>query len=205
MTTQTSINERPPVAALPPPTGQGWCEAAMGSDPDSRLRADVALLAPVLAGRRDELAESMAQGLTGAVGAYHLLPAREAIRRDYVTHLDALTRAPGLPAHQQAGTIRTVAAAHGRSGADDGTPLAMLVEFYRVGLRVLWEVVLQACGERRCAERRAGRRCLDGLEAAGRVGPGDDQRLPERVAGDDRVPRAGEVRPGRDSARRARP
>jgi hypothetical protein len=146
MTMQTSINERPPVAALPPPTGKGWCEAAVGSDPDGRLRADVALLAPVLAGRRDELAESMAQGLTGAVGAYHLLPAQEAIRRDYVTHLDALTRAPGLPAHQQAGTVRTVAAAHGRSGADGGTPLAMLVEFYRVGLRVLWEAVLQACG-----------------------------------------------------------
>jgi hypothetical protein len=146
MTVQASSNERPAASAPPLLSGKGWCEAVIGSDPDSRLRADVALLASVLEGRVDELAEAMTQGFTGAVSGYHTLPARDAIRRDYGAHLDAVTRAPGLPADRQARTVRTVAAAHGRAGADDGTPLAMLVEFYRVGLRVLWEVVLQACG-----------------------------------------------------------
>jgi hypothetical protein len=39
MTTQTSINKRPPGAAPPPPTVKGWCEAAPDSDPDRWLRA----------------------------------------------------------------------------------------------------------------------------------------------------------------------
>lgn len=146
MTAQTSSSGRPPGADPRPTTEKRWCEAALGADPDSTLRADVALLAPVLADRRDELAEAMAGGFMGAVGAYHLRPAQEAIRRDYIAHLDAVTWAPGLPARQQAETVRTVAAAYGRSGAGQGTPLAMLIEFYRVGLRVLWEVVLQSRG-----------------------------------------------------------
>jgi hypothetical protein len=69
MTTQTSINERPPGAAPPPPTGKGWCEAALGSDPDDRLRPDVALLSPVLSGRRAFTRWSNA-GLYGGLDRY---------------------------------------------------------------------------------------------------------------------------------------
>jgi hypothetical protein len=118
----------------------------MGSDADSRLRADVALLAPMLAGGRDELAEAMTQRFMGAVGAYHTLPAREEILQGYGAHLDAVMQALSLPASRQAGAVRAVAIAHGRAGAAEGVPLAMLGEFYRVGLRVLWEAVLEACG-----------------------------------------------------------
>jgi hypothetical protein len=40
---------------------EGCCEVVMGSDADIRLRADVVLLASVLSGRQDELAEAMTQ------------------------------------------------------------------------------------------------------------------------------------------------
>jgi DNA-directed RNA polymerase specialized sigma24 family protein len=119
----------------------------MGSDADSRLLADVALLAPVLAGRRDELAKAMTQRFMSAVGVYHTLPAREEILQDYGAHLDAVMQALGLPTDRQARAVRAVAAAHGRAGAGQKMPLAMLGEFYRVGLRVLWEAVLQASAE----------------------------------------------------------
>ena len=118
----------------------------MGSDADSRLSTDMVLLTSVLAGRRDELAEAMTDKIMGAVGAYRTPPAREEIRQDCRAHLDVVVQAPDLPASQQAGTIRAVAAAHGRTGAAEGVPLALLVDSYRQGLRVLWEVVLQACG-----------------------------------------------------------
>lgn len=146
MTAQTSSSKRPPSAATSWPADAGRSATALGPDPDTTLRADVALLAPLLADRRDELAEAMAHGFMGAVSAYHLRPARKAIHRDYRAHLDAVTWASRLPARRQAETVRTVAAAYGRAGADQGTPLAMLVEFYRVGLRVLWEVALQVRG-----------------------------------------------------------
>jgi DNA-directed RNA polymerase specialized sigma24 family protein len=106
----------------------------------------VVLLASVLTDRQDELAEAMTQKFMGAVGAYHALPAREEILRDYGAHVDAVVRAPGLLAARQAGAVRAVAAAHGRAAASQRVPLAMLVEFYRVGLRVLWEAVLPAFG-----------------------------------------------------------
>ncbi len=118
----------------------------MGSDTDNRLRADVVLLASVLAGRRDELAEAMTRRITSAVGVYHTLPAREEILQHCGAHLDAMLQAPGLPAGQLGRAVRGVAAAYGRACAAEGVPLAMLVECYRVGLRVLWEAVLQACG-----------------------------------------------------------
>jgi DNA-directed RNA polymerase specialized sigma24 family protein len=157
MTVQASHEVRGPASRRPrdrarhrfpaqSPAGKGYGEVVMGSEADSRLRADVVLLAPVLAGKRDELAEAMTQRFMGAVGAYHTLPAREDIRQDYGAHLDAVMQAPDLPAGQQAGAVRAVAAAHGRAGVGEGLPLAMLVEFYRVGLRVLWEAVLEACG-----------------------------------------------------------
>jgi hypothetical protein len=104
------------------------------------------LLASVLAGGRDELAEAMTHKIMGAVGAYRTPPAREQIWQDCCAHLDAVLQAPDLPAGQQAGTVRAVAAAHGRAGAAEGVPLALLVDSYRQGLRVLWEAVLQAYG-----------------------------------------------------------
>jgi hypothetical protein len=118
----------------------------MGSDADSRLRADVALLASVLAGRRDELAEAMTQKIMSAVGTYHTLPVGAEVLEDCGAHLDAVVQAPDLPADQQAGAVRAVAAAHGRAGAAEGLPLAVLVDSYREGLRVLWEAVLEAYG-----------------------------------------------------------
>jgi hypothetical protein len=132
----------------------------VGSDTDSRLRADVVLLASVLAGRRDELAEAMTRRITGAVGVYHALPAREEILQHWGAHLDAMVRAPGLPSGQLGHAVRAVAAAHGRACAGEGMPLAVLVECYRVGLRVLWEAVLQACsGESMPEDELAGATC----------------------------------------------
>src|SRR5258707_13454721 len=118
----------------------------MGPDTDSTVRADVGLLASVLAGRRDELAEAMTRRITGAVGMYHTLPAREEILQHCGAHLDAMLQAPGLPAGQLGRAVRGVAAAYGRACAAEGGPLAMLVECYRGGLRVVWEGVRQACG-----------------------------------------------------------
>jgi DNA-directed RNA polymerase specialized sigma24 family protein len=147
-TEQASGNRRPSCAATQLPTGKGRCEVVIGSDADSRLRADVALLASVLAGRRDELAEVMTQRIIGTAGMYHTLPTREKILKDYGAHLDAVMHAQTLPADQQAQAVRAVSAAHGRVSADEGMPLAILMEFYRLGMRVLWEAVLQACGEK---------------------------------------------------------
>ena len=146
MTVQASRNRRPSRAATQLPTGKGRWEVAIGSDADSRLRADVALLASVLAGRRDELAEALTQRIIGTVGVYHLLPTREKILKDYGAHLDAVMHAQALPADQQAQAVRAVSVAHGRASADEGMPLAILMEFYRLGMRVLWEAVLQTRG-----------------------------------------------------------
>ena len=126
--------------------GKGHDEAVMGSDADSRLRTGMVLLTSVLADRRDELAEAMTHKIMDAVGGYRTPPAREEVWQDCRAHLDAVVQAPDLPAGQQAGTVRAVAAAHGRAGAAEGVPLALLVDSYRQGLPVLWEAVLQACG-----------------------------------------------------------
>jgi hypothetical protein len=86
----------------------------------------------------------MTQQSMSVARAYHTLPTRAEIVHEYGAHLDAVIQASALPAGEQERAVRGVAAAHGRAGAGKGVPLAVLMEFYRVGLRVLWEVVLQA-------------------------------------------------------------
>jgi hypothetical protein len=118
--------------------------------------ADLVLLASVLAGRRDELAEAMTDQIVAEAPDHGTLPPREMLLRTCRAHLDALLRLPDLPGHQRAGAARRVAADQGRTGAGQGVPLAPLLDRYRVGLRVLWGAVLEAAG----AEDRLDRDCL---------------------------------------------
>lgn len=78
------------------------------------------------------------------VGVYDPLPGRDTLVDCCGAHIDAVLRVPHVPAHEQAGTVRAVAAAPGRARAGQGVPLAVLVDSDRVGLRVLWEAVVQA-------------------------------------------------------------
>ena len=125
----------------------------MGSDAEA---ADLVLLASVLAGRRDELAEAMTDQIVTEAPVHGAHPPREMLLRTCRAHLDALLRLPDLPTHQRAEAARRVAADQGRTGAGQGVPLAPLLDRYRVGLRVLWEAVLEGGG----AEDRLDRDCL---------------------------------------------
>jgi PucR C-terminal helix-turn-helix domain len=116
----------------------------LGSDTEAGPAADLALLASVLAGRRDELAEAMTDQIMSQAPVHEAHPAREVLLRTCRAHLDALLRLPHLPPHQRAEAARGVAADHGRTGAGQALPLAPLLDRYRVGLRVLWEAVLRA-------------------------------------------------------------
>lgn len=117
--------------------------------------ADLALLASVLAGRNDELAEAMTDQIVSETPV-HEPAAREMLLRTCRAHLDALLRLPDLPSPQRAEATRRVAAEQGRAAAGQGVPLAPLLDRYRVGLRVLWEAVLGRAG----AEDRLDRDCL---------------------------------------------
>jgi len=125
----------------------------MGSDAEA---ADLVLLASVLAGRRDELAEAMTDQIVTEASVNGAPPAREMLLRTCHAHLDALLRLPDLPTDQRAEAARRVAADQGRTGAGQGVPLAPLLDRYRVGLRVLWAAVLGGGG----AEDRLDRDCL---------------------------------------------
>jgi PucR C-terminal helix-turn-helix domain/GGDEF-like domain len=119
-------------------------KAATGSDTQAGLATDLALLASVLAGRRDELAEAMTDQIMSQAPIHEAHPAREALVRTCRAHLDALLGLPYVPPHQRAEAARRVAADQGRTGAEQGMPLVPLLDSYRVGLRVLWEAVLRA-------------------------------------------------------------
>jgi sugar diacid utilization regulator len=69
---------------------------------DCGLAADLALLASVLAGRRDELAEAMTDQIIGKEPAHEAHPGREALLQTCRAHLDALSRLPDLPRHKRA-------------------------------------------------------------------------------------------------------
>ena len=125
----------------------------MGSDTEA---ADLVLLASVLAGRRDELAEAMTDQIVTGAPVHGALPVREMLLRTCRAHVDALLQLPDLPMHQRAEAARRVAADQGRTGAGQGVPLAPLLDRYRVGLRVLWGAVLEGGG----AEDRLDRDCL---------------------------------------------
>ena len=125
----------------------------MGPDAEA---ADLVLLASVLAGRRDELAEAMTDQIVTEAPVHGALPPREMLLRTCRAHLDALLRLPDLPTHQRAEAARRVAADQGRTGAGQGVPLAPLLDRYRVALRVLWEAVLGGG----VAEDRLDRDCL---------------------------------------------
>ena len=107
------------------------------------MAADLALLASVLAGRRDELAEAMTDQIVSEAPVHGPPPTREMLLQTCRAHLDTLLRIPDLPPHQRAEAARRVAADQGRTGAGQGAPLAPLLDRYRVGLRVLWEAVLR--------------------------------------------------------------
>ena len=115
----------------------------MGSDIEAVVAADLALLASVLAGRRDELAEAMTDQIVSEAPVHGPPPTREMLLQTCRAHLDTLLRIPDLPPHQRAEAARRVAADQGRTGAGQGAPLAPLLDRYRVGLRVLWEAVLR--------------------------------------------------------------
>src|SRR4051794_520203 len=130
MTMQISGNWRPP-------SGQ-----------DSGLRSDLILLARVLLARRDGLAEAMTDRFLSEGAKYHhTVPERARIQTAYGAHLDAVLRASELPVPEQAPAVRAVATDFGRTAASGGEPLAIQMEFYRLGLRVLWEAVVQDGGE----------------------------------------------------------
>jgi PucR C-terminal helix-turn-helix domain/GGDEF-like domain len=130
----------------------------MGSDPETTLAEDLALLASVLAGRRDELAEAMTDQILIQARVHEARPARETLLQTCRAHLDALLRLPCLPAHQRAEAARGVAADQGQADAEQAVPLVSLLNRYRVGLRVLWEAVLRArSGEDRLDRDRLAR------------------------------------------------
>jgi len=118
-------------------------KAAMGSDTESGLAADLALLASALAGRRDELAEAMTDQIMGEAPVHEAHPAREVLSRTCRAHLDVLLRLPNLPPHERAAVARCVAADQGLTAAEQRVPLAPLLDRYRVGLRALLEAVLR--------------------------------------------------------------
>ncbi|HEX2319852.1 MAG TPA: hypothetical protein VHJ18_12790, partial [Streptosporangiaceae bacterium] len=64
----------------------------MESDTEAAVAADLALLASVLAGRRDELAEAMAAQMVSEAPAHGTLPARQMLVRTCQAHLDTLLR-----------------------------------------------------------------------------------------------------------------
>jgi PucR C-terminal helix-turn-helix domain len=115
----------------------------MESDTEAAVAADLALLASVLAGRRDELAKAMTDQIVNEAPVHEALPAREMLVRTCRAHLDTLLRLPDLPPSRRVEAARRVAADQGRTSAGQGMPLAPLIDRYRVGLRVLWEAVLR--------------------------------------------------------------
>ena len=118
----------------------------MESDTEAAAAADLALLASVLAGRRDELAEAMAAQMVSEAPVHGTLPGRQMLVRTCRAHLDTLLRLPDLPPPRRVEAARRVAADQGRTGAGQAIPLALLIDRYRVGLRVLWEAVLRGGG-----------------------------------------------------------
>lgn len=115
----------------------------MGPDWDGGLSAGVALLASALTGRRDELAEATADRIMAEVAVGRAPLVRHRLLDQCRAHIDAVLRLPRVPGPEQAGTVQAVAAAHGRAGAAEGIALAVLLDSYRVGFRVLWEAVEQ--------------------------------------------------------------
>ena len=87
---------------MAPEPQAGNYKAAMESDAESGLAADLALLASVLAGRRDELAEAMTDEIMSEAPVHESHPAREVLLRTCRAHLDALLRLPDLPPHKWA-------------------------------------------------------------------------------------------------------
>jgi hypothetical protein len=128
----------------------------MKCDGDRTCGAGLVTLHSVLAGRSGELAEAMADRILREMGEYQSLMRPEVVRESCRTHVDTIEQA--RCAHDPA--IRAMAAAYGRARAADGVPLAVLMDSYRVGMRVLWEAVLQA-------DRGAGALDRDGLARAG--------------------------------------
>jgi hypothetical protein len=122
---------------------------------DGRCGAELATLHVVLADRSGELAGAVADRILREMGDYESLVPPEVVLDSCRDHVDTIGRArcPHAPA------IRAMAAAYGRARAADGVPLAVLMDSYRLGLRVLWEAVLQA-------GRGAGALDRDGLARA---------------------------------------
>jgi hypothetical protein len=110
---------------------------------ESGLASDIALLASLLAGRRDELAEALTVQIISEASGYDTHPPREALLRSCQAHIDTLLQLPHLPPQERAEAVRAVAAATGRSSAGHGVPLVALLRRYWVGVRVLWEAVLR--------------------------------------------------------------
>jgi hypothetical protein len=128
----------------------------MNCDGDGTCGAGLATLHSVLAGRSRELAEAMANRILKEMGDYGSLMPPEVVLESCRTHVDTIDRA--RCAHAEA--IRAMAADYGRARAADGVPLAVLMDSYRVGMRVLWEAILQA-------DHGAGALDRDGLARAG--------------------------------------
>jgi PucR C-terminal helix-turn-helix domain/GGDEF-like domain len=127
----------------------------MNCDGDGGCGAELATLGSVLAGRSRELAEALADRILKEMGDYKSLVPQEVVLESCRAAVDAIWQVPC--AHAPA--IRAMAAAYGRARAADGVPLAVLMDSYRIGLRVLWEAVLQA-------DRGVGALDRDGLAHA---------------------------------------
>jgi hypothetical protein len=112
----------------------------MNCDGDGTCGAELATLAWVLEDRSSELAEALADRILTEMGDYQSLVPKEIVLESCHAHVDTIGQA--RCAHDPA--ISAMAAAWGRARAADGVPLAVLMDSYRVGLRVLWEAVLQA-------------------------------------------------------------
>jgi hypothetical protein len=121
----------------------------MNCDGHEKCGAELATLAWVLGDRSGELAEAMADRILKEMGDYRSLMPEEVVLDSCRAFVDTVGQAHCV--HDPA--IRAMAAAYGHARAVDGVPLAVLMDSYRVGLRVLWEAVLQADGGANALDR----------------------------------------------------
>jgi hypothetical protein len=112
----------------------------MNCDENDVCRAELATLALVLEDQSGELADAVADRILTEMRDYQSLVPNEVVLESSRAHVDTIGRA--ACAHDPA--ISAMAADYGRARAADGVPLAVLMDSYRVGLRVLWEAVLRA-------------------------------------------------------------
>src|SRR4051794_932221 len=106
-----------------------------------RARRHVAEVAETLCGRTDELAIAVAHAITREVSLYR---ATEPVPFELVVHGCATNIRSFLSAIAAGTEFDPAAAADlGIARARDGVPLASVMEAYRVGFRLVWDVAVK--------------------------------------------------------------